>query len=172
VAIVLASCLGVALLASAVIAALLFPVFSRARDAARRTSCASNLKQISVGLQMYLQDYDETYPPANAWQEGISPYLVSGYSSGSTPPPNTLECPSREGAIPAYAFNRKLAGKTLAKVLSPRETPALFESSLGTPSANDTLESFTKPHTGKGNVGFADGTVQGLEQAPAAGVVE
>ena len=44
------------------LAALLFPVFSRAREAARGLSCLSNEKQIGTALLLYLQDYDETYP--------------------------------------------------------------------------------------------------------------
>jgi prepilin-type N-terminal cleavage/methylation domain-containing protein/prepilin-type processing-associated H-X9-DG protein len=46
----------------AIIAAILFPVFARARESARRASCASNLKQIGLGLMQYTQDYDEAYP--------------------------------------------------------------------------------------------------------------
>lgn len=46
----------------AILAAILFPVFARARENARRTSCMSNLKQIGTATMMYLQDYDETYP--------------------------------------------------------------------------------------------------------------
>ncbi len=46
----------------AILAALLFPVFSRARESGRGTSCLSNLHQIGLGVTLYLQDYDETYP--------------------------------------------------------------------------------------------------------------
>lgn len=46
----------------AILAAILFPVFARARENARRTSCLSNLKQIGLGAMMYVQDYDEKYP--------------------------------------------------------------------------------------------------------------
>jgi prepilin-type N-terminal cleavage/methylation domain-containing protein len=46
----------------AILAGLLFPVFSRARESARATSCLSNLKQIGTGVTAYLQDYDETFP--------------------------------------------------------------------------------------------------------------
>src|SRR2546421_12861735 len=45
----------------AILAAILFPVFALAREKARATSCLSNAKQIGLGLQMYLQDYDERY---------------------------------------------------------------------------------------------------------------
>ncbi len=44
----------------AILAAILFPVFARARENARRASCQSNLKQIGVAWMMYAQDYDET----------------------------------------------------------------------------------------------------------------
>ena len=48
----------------AILAAILFPVFARARENARRASCMSNLKQIGLGVMMYVQDYDEKYPLA------------------------------------------------------------------------------------------------------------
>jgi prepilin-type N-terminal cleavage/methylation domain-containing protein len=48
----------------AILAAVLFPVFGRARENARRSSCQSNLKQIGMGLLQYTQDYDESYPAA------------------------------------------------------------------------------------------------------------
>lgn len=71
-----------------ILAAILFPVFSRARENARRTSCASNMKQISLGLMQYMQDYDEMYPrhiqdatvpSANRvyWNAFIQPYVKS-----------------------------------------------------------------------------------------------
>ncbi len=46
----------------AILAAILFPVFARARENARRSSCQSNLKQIGLGIIQYQQDYDETFP--------------------------------------------------------------------------------------------------------------
>ena len=46
----------------AILAAILFPVFAQAREKARAISCLSNMKQISLGVMMYVQDYDETYP--------------------------------------------------------------------------------------------------------------
>ena len=46
----------------AILAAILFPVFAQAREKARQTSCLSNMKQLSLGLNMYVQDYDETWP--------------------------------------------------------------------------------------------------------------
>ena len=46
----------------AILAAILFPVFAQAREAARKTTCLSNMKQIGPAMMMYIQDYDETYP--------------------------------------------------------------------------------------------------------------
>ena len=43
----------------AILAAILFPVFAKAREKARQTSCLSNVKQIALGMLMYAQDYDE-----------------------------------------------------------------------------------------------------------------
>jgi len=70
----------------AILAAILFPVFARAREAARKASCQSNLKQLSLGFAMYLTDYDQRFPMAgwwdfdpqsasNDWQNAIYPYI-------------------------------------------------------------------------------------------------
>src|SRR6201988_4702864 len=50
----------------AILAAILFPVFAQAREKARQASCLSNMKQIGLGMTMYVQDYDETFP-CNPW---------------------------------------------------------------------------------------------------------
>ena len=47
----------------AILAAILFPAFARARENARKTSCMSNMKQIGLGSMQYTADYEETYPP-------------------------------------------------------------------------------------------------------------
>lgn len=54
----------------AILAAILFPVFARARENARRTSCLGNVKQIGLGVMMYVQDYDEKFPLANGTRPG------------------------------------------------------------------------------------------------------
>lgn len=71
----------------ALLAAILFPVFARARENARKSSCANNLKQIGLGFAQYTQDYDETMPfqyafvNSNAngiyWPGEIFPYVKS-----------------------------------------------------------------------------------------------
>ena len=64
-----------------ILASILFPVFARARENARRTSCLSNMKQIGLGLMQYTQDYDERYP--RAWG-GLG-------ADGRTGDPNDIE---------------------------------------------------------------------------------
>src|SRR5256885_13113510 len=80
----------------AILAAILFPVFAQAREKARGISCISNEKQVGLGILMYVQDYDETFPvyfynvpPQKAdppftpdepettvgWNEAIYPYI-------------------------------------------------------------------------------------------------
>ena len=77
----------------AILAAILFPVFARARENARRSSCQSNLKQIGLGLMQYTQDNDEHLPficvgqversgsddiyEGYTWQDEIFPYVKS-----------------------------------------------------------------------------------------------
>lgn len=51
----------------AILAAILFPVFARAREAARSTMCASNARQIGTAWMLYAQDYDETVSPGGYW---------------------------------------------------------------------------------------------------------
>jgi len=67
----------------AILAAILFPVFARAREKARQTSCLSNLKQLGLGMLMYVQDYDERFTVervvqpwyARPWYQAIAPYV-------------------------------------------------------------------------------------------------
>ena len=66
----------------AILAAILFPVFSRAREKAKETSCISNLKQLGLSLHMYSQDYDEQFPfdqrcgnPHPVLCSGLYPYV-------------------------------------------------------------------------------------------------
>jgi len=79
----------------AILAAILFPVFARAREKARQSSCQSNLKQIGLAAIMYAQDYDEKWPwnhqPTKvnnawiAWWSVLQPYIKNW---------NVFTCPS------------------------------------------------------------------------------
>ncbi len=74
----------------AILAAILFPVFARARENARRSSCQSNLKQMALGFKQYTQDYDEKFVPGvgnntvattiaagSGWVLELQPYIKS-----------------------------------------------------------------------------------------------
>ena len=91
----------------AILAAILFPVFARAREQARKTSCLSNLKQMSLGFLMYAQDYDETLPgikfggnPGEGWPWTVFPgsYDWTGVFTQGVQPyiknKQILQCPS------------------------------------------------------------------------------
>jgi prepilin-type N-terminal cleavage/methylation domain-containing protein/prepilin-type processing-associated H-X9-DG protein len=78
----------------AILAAILFPVFAQAREAARKTACASNLRQLASATLMYVQDYDERFPrdswgsnPTDPWWYLIQPYAKNG---------QLLNCPSTQ----------------------------------------------------------------------------
>ncbi len=83
----------------AILAAILFPVFARARENARRASCMSNLKQIALGVEQYKNDYDNRYPgfgqPGNqGWAQNVQPYLKSL---------QLFQCPSEPTGAPDYS---------------------------------------------------------------------
>ncbi len=79
----------------AILAAILFPVFARARENARRASCQSNLKQIGLGIMQYTQDYDERLPArVNGSQEAQSFRRVIYPYTKST---QIFSCPSNTG---------------------------------------------------------------------------
>ena len=67
----------------AILAAILFPVFAQAREKARQASCLSNTKQIGLALQLYVDDYDETFPSMGTWGHTLNGYL--GQPSLNTP---------------------------------------------------------------------------------------
>jgi prepilin-type processing-associated H-X9-DG protein len=144
----------------------LVPALVRAQEdqAARdRTYCASNLKQLSIGLVMYTQDFDETYPPAGKWQTGILPYVKNR---------KVFQCPTDTGSG-SYAFNKALSGVSLASVRNPAATAALFESDLHKPNAFGLAkDAVLYRHPGGSNWGFADGHVKLLATAPAFGPID
>jgi len=92
----------------AILAAILFPVFARAREKARQTSCLSNIKEIVLAQMMYIQDYDEKF---QSWSEGCpggilySSWLLQPYSQNT----QLFDCPSVRRTImpdnPAPADN-------------------------------------------------------------------
>lgn len=78
--------LTVVLTIVAILIAILFPVFGRAREAARKTHCGSNLYQVGLALQLYARDHDGRFPPTD---HDLRP-LEDGY----LPDRGVLRCPS------------------------------------------------------------------------------
>ncbi len=87
----------------ALLAAILFPVFARARENARKSSCANNLKQIGLGFKQYAQDYDERWPENaqganNSIDDCVNRVSWSGWVSNALRPyvksPQAYSCPS------------------------------------------------------------------------------
>jgi prepilin-type N-terminal cleavage/methylation domain-containing protein/prepilin-type processing-associated H-X9-DG protein len=130
----------------AILASILFPVFARARENARRSSCQSNLKQLGLAILQYTQDYDEKLPRGasdqgwgGGWAGQILPFTKSV---------QIFECPSRNvrrtgggNTDVNYAYNSSLGiartGGTpsfehgirgnLAAANAPAKTVTLFE---------------------------------------------
>ena len=137
----------------AILAAILFPVFARARENARRSSCQSNLKQIGLGLLQYTQDYDERFmtgrfpwnPTAsagtNGWAGAIQPYIKS--TQVFTCPSDTTTANAPRTPV-SYAINNSFLGDdnagqgaSLASFNSPSLTVMLCEvSGLATDLTN------------------------------------
>jgi prepilin-type N-terminal cleavage/methylation domain-containing protein/prepilin-type processing-associated H-X9-DG protein len=76
----------------AILAAILFPVFAKAREKARQSSCLSNMKQLALAEQQYAQDYDECLVPTYTTTAGgrAFPELLNPY----TKTPQIWRCPS------------------------------------------------------------------------------
>ncbi|MBI5834527.1 MAG: DUF1559 domain-containing protein [Armatimonadetes bacterium] len=96
----------------AILAAILFPVFAKAREKARTSSCSSNVKQISLGILQYAQDYDELLPKNNGtrWYNAVDAYIKST---------QVMVCPSKN-QYRGYATNYNLInwdwGRALADI--------------------------------------------------------
>ncbi|RYX83111.1 DUF1559 domain-containing protein [bacterium] len=127
----------------AILAAILFPVFGRARENARRASCQSNLKQIGLGLMQYTQDYDERLPgrfqgPAGelsetySWRRVIYPYTKST---------QIFSCPSNTANV---SWARDSADSNLGLAGLPLTgTPRFARSYVG--NASNSIISGTAP---------------------------
>lgn len=167
----------------ALLAAILFPVFARARENARRTTCQSNMKQLGLGFIQYAQDYDERLPVGgvnypgypNEWMWGggwgakVFPYVKSAQiykcpsdrsqPYGITKTVNGVTYPS---VSVSYAYNSNLphptngAGAALSKLNSTPKTVMLCEVTMssGTVETPDALEtSVISP----GTIGYPGG---------------
>jgi len=161
----------------AILAAILFPVFARARAKARQTQCLSNVKQIDLALMMYAQDYDETYPRVNHttgydWWQPLYPYVKNSQMFRTPAYRAAASEPQTD-----YLLNGLFAhGASMAQFEQPAEQVciAIRAQSCGEtgyhpwpddltswddPSAYTELKSHiaTALHNGGSNYGFADG---------------
>ncbi len=122
----------------AILAAILFPVFARAREKAKQASCLSNLKQFGIAMHMYSSDYDDFLVPHAAgtnlrWPERLFPYIKNK---------EIYRCPSADKKLcwnylgvlfGGYGINYDLhhvslgAPFELAKINYPSQTLTLFD---------------------------------------------
>ena len=163
----------------AILAAILFPVFARAREKARQTSCLSNVKQLMLAVQQYAQDYDERMPRHGNnpdWTEQIYPYVknvqVFNCPSSSTAGPSTE---ADLGSLFTYTWNYYSSGGQnnfkLAQILRPSEAIVTLDGDRyiaypwrgdgdvsNNPNPSDYIENNgVARHNDGTNIGFADG---------------
>ncbi|NSW55216.1 MAG: DUF1559 domain-containing protein [Armatimonadetes bacterium] len=166
----------------AILAAILFPVFARAREKARQTSCLSNLKQLGLAAQMYAQDYDETLPRLNIgpgpltytlpngttysgymlWHTSIYPYLKN-YQMLSCPSDSVRYAGNYTGGG-SYGLNSLNSGQALGSINYPAESMFFAEANGGdsynldgdTAGANDEMLAAPRHNDGLNNA-FVDG---------------
>ena len=151
----------------AILASILFPVFARAREKARETSCRSNLKQIGLALHMYVSDYDDLLPVANDEPVGHPengtvglPDIIQPYVKNK----QVHRCPSdkdslwnTEGTSYSYGFG-SLSPALLVTVM----VPTSIDSPLGVEPTEFPLDgdfNATWHNRGK-NILYADGHVK------------
>ena len=130
----------------AILAAILFPVFQKVRENARKISCASNMRQISLGVMQYTQDSDENYPTGSTaslgqgWGGTVYPYIKS---TGVFKCPDDKTTQQTNGNIISYpvSYSGNLnfmrtdpgsatdphTGQSLASLVSPSKTVLLCE---------------------------------------------
>jgi prepilin-type N-terminal cleavage/methylation domain-containing protein/prepilin-type processing-associated H-X9-DG protein len=128
----------------AILAAILFPVFARAREKARQSSCQSNLKQIGIAWAMYAQDYDERYPRGSGyvaaatvtstygeWYITLEPYIKNTqiYNCPSSPYTNYNAGNTTDGTYGVgYTRNSNLQNSTaMSSIPEPASTLCLVD---------------------------------------------
>jgi len=138
------------LAALAMVAAILFPVFGRAKEKAQATACLSNAKQLGMALMMYATEHDDTLPDADSWEDAIAEY--AGDSEALFTCPVTGQ---------RYIFNEALSGVDLKYLDNPQATPMLWEPALD-------AEGSVGPHMGRFVVCYADGHATMVDRLPTA----
>ena len=158
----------------AILAAILFPVFARAREKARQASCQSNLKQLGLGFQMYAQDYDESFPFAGCLVNTPGSWI---YQTNATGPVYDVTqgaiypyiknkqlfiCPSVKRQVGCdYEMNAACAGVSMAAMPVPASTLLVVESACDDGATVWPLDDVdTVRHNGGCNITFGDGHVK------------
>lgn len=132
----------------AILAAILFPVFARARENARRSSCQSNLKQIGLAMIQYTQDYDERLPRNDSgantqtWVDSLQPYIKSD---------QVFVCPSDAAPYASLASGRRTS-YSINQFYYANSAQSLFEANVIPPASLAALEDSA------GTIGVGDST--------------
>ncbi len=160
----------------AILAGILFPVFSRARENARRISCVSNLSQIAKSMQMYVLDYDQSYPPVLTNDDGSNGWSWELHKIAKSDA--IFQCPSEksddsQGYFTDYWMNSKLLGLRESEVNFPTVTIFCGDgdakaAGYSKPSADpdygdwESNAEYAMRHLGGADYAFADGHVKWL----------
>jgi len=111
----------------AILAAILFPVFAKAREKARQTACSNNQRQIAVGIQIYAQDNDEALPAADQVWAAIKMA------------PGAYKCPTKGVNTPnSYGYNVNLSGAALGAFSDPTNEMMIMDCKNISPGFNTT----------------------------------
>ena len=159
----------------AILAAILFPVFARARENARRSSCQSNVKQILLGVLQYTQDYDENYPltqnsvtgapdSIRTWYNLAQPYVKSTqiFSCPSDSAPDAASFTTTTGNYHvSYIANAQFGTPTLgsislAAVDSPSTTVYMADGMKQTNGTTTTADGLVEKPAGLRLMGYAN----------------
>jgi len=132
-----------------VLAAILFPVFAKAREKARQTSCLNNERQIVTAMIMYTQDHNQVLPTGNQF------WGVINLDKGA------LKCPTKARQVNGYVYNGLLGGKSLGDYDKPQEAVVVGDGKDGLTPANvaSTTDGFDPRHGGKYMIGYLDSHV-------------
>ena len=133
----------IVLVLAALVAAVAIPGFRRAEVRSEQTTCMSNLKQLSLGMLMYAQDYDQAFPPRANWQDMIYPYLKNE---------QIFNCPTTQLGRGSYEHNSVLDLRKLGTIAQPATSPMLWDTGFANGPGG--------PHNGGWNLAFVDGHVK------------
>ncbi len=139
----------------AILAAILFPVFARAREKARQTTCTSNQRQISATVAMYCQDHEESMPTtANFW-------------SVLALDPGVVICPTKgKNTVIGYGFNANESGASIGAVDDP--TSEMLTCDGNNTIVNTYADIDGGRHSGKFVASYLDGHVAQTTDTPFA----